>query len=92
MKTVYISNSGNDKNDGFSPAKPVHSWKRALKLQGGDNMIDIHVTGEAAKRITKEIVKRALAISRQSPMVIFASTSLSLIPVDAPAPLTTEPL
>jgi hypothetical protein len=78
MKTVYVSNSGNDRNDGFSPNNAVHSWKRALKRQGGDNTIDIHVTGEAAKRITKEIVKRALAISRQSPVVIFASTSLSL--------------
>jgi hypothetical protein len=86
MKTVYISNSGDDRNDGFSPHKPVHSSKRALKRQGGDNTIDIHVTGEAAKRITKEIVKRALAISRQSPVVIFAFTSLPLIQ-STPLPL-----
>ena len=70
MKTVYVSNTGNDRNDGFSPDNAVHSWKRTLRLQGGDNAIDIHVTGEAAKRITKEIVKRALAISRQSLDVI----------------------
>jgi hypothetical protein len=76
MKTIYISNSGDDKNDGFSPNKPVHSWKRALKLQGDDDTIDIHVTGEAAKRITKEIIKRALAISRQSLDVIFFIISL----------------
>jgi hypothetical protein len=35
MKTVYVFNSGNDRNDGFSPNSAVHSWKRALKLQGG---------------------------------------------------------
>ena len=86
MKTVYVSNTGNDRNDGFSPNSAVHSWKRALKLQGGDNAIHIHVSSEAAKRITKEIVKRALAISRQSLVVIFAFTSLPLTQL-TPLPL-----
>jgi hypothetical protein len=36
MKTVYISNRGDDKNTG-SIDKPVYSWKRAKEVQGGNN-------------------------------------------------------
>jgi hypothetical protein len=54
-KMVCISNGGDDKNDGFKT--PVYSWKRALKLKGGDNSIDVFIDGAATKRISKEIAK-----------------------------------
>jgi hypothetical protein len=37
MPTIYISDSGNDKNDGLSLKTPIYSLKQAKKLQGGKN-------------------------------------------------------
>ena len=37
MPTIYISDRGDDKNDGLSLQTPVYSLKRAQKLQGGKN-------------------------------------------------------
>ena len=36
MNRVYISERGNDKNDGRTPETPVYSWERALKLCDGN--------------------------------------------------------
>jgi hypothetical protein len=55
-RMLYITNDGDDRNDGF--VMPVYSWKRALRLKGGDNSIDMQIEGAAIKRITKEIAKR----------------------------------
>ena len=35
MPTIYISDSGDDKNDGLSLKTPIYSLKQAKKLQGG---------------------------------------------------------
>jgi hypothetical protein len=40
MKAVYISNRGDDKNEGTID-KPVYSWKRAKEVQGGNNEISM---------------------------------------------------
>jgi hypothetical protein len=37
MPTIYISDSGDDKNDGLSLKTPIYSLKQAKKLQGGKN-------------------------------------------------------
>ena len=37
MPTIYISDSGDDKNDGLSPQTPIYSLKQAKKLQSGRN-------------------------------------------------------
>ena len=34
MPTIYISDSGDDKNDGLSLKTPIYSLKQAKKLQG----------------------------------------------------------
>ena len=57
-RTVYISDDGDDANDGFTLRTPVYSWKQAYKLKGGDNSIDMHLIGGAAERIRNEIAKK----------------------------------
>jgi hypothetical protein len=53
MKTIYISDKGDDKNDGLTSGTAVRSWKRATKLAGGDAEIDMR---EASReRINEEI-------------------------------------
>ena len=38
MPTIYISDRGDDNNDGLSLQTPVYSLKRAQKLQGGKKL------------------------------------------------------
>ena len=37
MRTIYISDSGDDKNDGLSLKTAIYSLKRANELNGGRN-------------------------------------------------------
>jgi hypothetical protein len=54
MRTVYVSNRGDDKNDGTID-KPVYSWKRAKEVQGGNDNIAVRFLDKAsAIRCKKE--------------------------------------
>ena len=54
MRTVYISNRGDDKNEGTID-KPVYSWKRAKEVQGGNDNITVRFLDKAsAIRCKKE--------------------------------------
>jgi hypothetical protein len=55
MPTIYISNSGDDKNDGLSLLTPIYSLKRAKKLHGGRNNYSWHFGPRAWKRIQEEL-------------------------------------
>lgn len=55
MPTIYISDSGDDKNDGLSLKTPICSSKQAQKLQGGKNDYSWHFGPRAWKRIKKEL-------------------------------------
>lgn len=39
MRSVYFSDSGDDKNDGLSEQTPIYSWKRYLAMKGDDDGI-----------------------------------------------------
>jgi hypothetical protein len=55
MPTIYISDSGNDKNDGLSPQTAIYSLERAYKLHGGKNDHSMHFGPRAWQRIKKEL-------------------------------------
>lgn len=55
MPTIYISDSGDDKNDGLSLQTAIYSLERAKKLQGGRNDYSWHFGPRAWKRIQKEL-------------------------------------
>jgi hypothetical protein len=55
MPTIYISDSGDDKNDGLSLKAPIYSLKQAQKLQGDKNDYSWHFGPRAWKRIKKEL-------------------------------------
>ena len=57
MPTIYISDRGDDKNDGLSLQTPVYSLKRAQKLQGGKNDYSWHFGPRAWERIKKELAE-----------------------------------
>ena len=54
MKVVYVSNGGDDKKDGLSAETAVYSWKRAKKVRGGDNSIEIFIAAGAIDRTVDE--------------------------------------
>jgi hypothetical protein len=58
MPTIYISDRGDDKNDGLSLQTPVYSLKRAQKLQGGKNDHSWHFGPRAWERIKKELADK----------------------------------
>jgi hypothetical protein len=58
MPTIYISDRGDDKNDGLSLQTAVYSLKRAKKLQGEKNDFSWHFGPRAWMRIQKELSER----------------------------------
>ena len=58
MPTIYISDSGDDKNDGLSLQTPIYSFKRAKELHGGRNDCSWHFGPRAWKRIQKELSEK----------------------------------
>ena len=58
MPTIYISDRGDDKNDGLSPKTPVYSLQQAQKLQGGKNDFSWHFGPRAWERIKKELADK----------------------------------
>jgi hypothetical protein len=59
MPTIYVSDRGDDKNDGLSLRTPIYSLKRAMKLQGGKNDYSWHFGPRAWKRIKKELADKS---------------------------------
>jgi hypothetical protein len=56
VNRVYISDDGEDQNDGGSPETAVYSWKRAAKLCDGNSEVDVHEA--SASRLRQEIARR----------------------------------
>ena len=57
MNRIYISEYGDDKNDGRSREAPIYSWRRALKLCDGNAEMRV-MEGPTLQRLTREIEKR----------------------------------
>jgi hypothetical protein len=58
MPTIYISDRGDDKNDGLSLQTAVYSLKRAKKLQVGKNDFSWQFGPRARKRIQTELSEK----------------------------------
>jgi len=37
MQRIYISDKGDDENDGLTPLTPIRSWEQWLKLKTGND-------------------------------------------------------
>jgi hypothetical protein len=55
MKTIYISNSDEDTNDGLSRQTPIFSWKRAKALAGGNSEMHLMEGPATFERLTAKI-------------------------------------
>jgi len=58
MPTIYISDSGDDKNDGLSLKTAIYSLNRAKEIHSGKNDFSWHFGPRAWKRIQKELSEK----------------------------------
>ena len=56
MTRIYVSERGNDKNDGLSRETPIYSWKRARKLFTGH--MEINPDSAATRRRLMQEIER----------------------------------
>ena len=71
MTTIYISDSGDDKNDGLSLQTAIYSLKRAKELHGGRNDCSWHFGPRAWKRTKKELSnKKKGCVEQLSPPLL----------------------
>jgi hypothetical protein len=56
MTRIYISENGEDKNDGLTRETAVYSWERAAKLCDGNSGVD--VSEASVQRLNAEVVRR----------------------------------
>ena len=58
MTRIYISDFGDDRNDGFTRETAIYSWQRAVKLCDGNSEANL-MQGEATlQRLREEIERR----------------------------------
>ena len=60
MQTIYISNHGDDTNDGITAETPVRSWERVVKLCRRAQAI-YPMEADTLSRLTAEIERKALS-------------------------------
>jgi metallophosphoesterase superfamily enzyme len=59
MRKIYVSDSGNDKDDGLSAKTPIRSWQRFIQLCEGHDEIIIMGNADTGKmRLIAEIDKK----------------------------------
>jgi hypothetical protein len=59
MRKIYVSDAGNDKDDGLTEKTPIRSWQRFIQLCEGNDEIIIMGNAETGKmRLIAEIDKK----------------------------------
>lgn len=59
MRKIYVSDSGNDKNDGLTEKTPIRSWQRFIQLcEGNDEIIIMGDFDTGKMRLIAEIDKK----------------------------------
>ena len=58
MMRIYISDSGDDANDGQTRETAVYSWQRAVKLCDGNGEAHLMQDEATLNRLIEEVTKR----------------------------------
>ena len=61
MTRIYISDFGNDKNDGLTKETAIYSWSCAVKLCDGNAETNLMQGDATLQRLIKEIERRRKA-------------------------------
>jgi len=57
MQQIFVSNSGNDENDGLTRQAPVRSWKRIKSLCKGNNEMFLMEGDATLMRLQKKLMR-----------------------------------
>ena len=68
MNRIYISDHGDDKNDGRTRATAIYSWKRAIKLCDGNAEARLMQGDATLQRLSQEIERQTEAARTRSPV------------------------
>ena len=59
MRKIYVSDGGNDKDDGLTAKTPIRSWRRFIQLcEGNDEVIIMGNPDTGRMRLIAEIDKK----------------------------------
>jgi hypothetical protein len=59
MKKIYVSDTGDDENDGLTESTPIRSWLRFINLcEGNDEIIIMGGANTGRMRLIAEIDKK----------------------------------
>ena len=58
MTRIYISDVGDDRNDGLTRETAIYSWQRAVKLCDGNKETNLMQGDATLQRLIEEIAKR----------------------------------
>ena len=58
MTRIYISDDGDDRNDGLTTETAIYSWQRAVKLCDGDSEKYLMQGGATLERLLQEVERR----------------------------------
>jgi hypothetical protein len=67
MRKIYVSDSGQDKNDGLTSTTPIRSWQRFIELCAGNDEIIIMGTDKVRMRLIAEIDKKSRLSQMRAP-------------------------
>jgi hypothetical protein len=68
MRKIYVSDTGDDKNDGLADTAPIRSWERFIQLcEGNDEVVIMGNTATGKMRLIAEIDKKG-RIERAKPV------------------------
>ena len=65
MTRIYISEAGDDRNDGLTRETAIHSWQRAVKLCDGNAETNLIQNDATLERLVAEIAKRRTIGARE---------------------------
>ena len=68
MRKIYVSDNGNDKNDGLTGKTPIRSWQRFIQLcEGNDEIIIMGDADSGRMRLIAEIHKKGRIAQSEIP-------------------------
>ena len=67
MTRIYISDGGDDRNDGLTRETAICSWQRAVKLCDGNTGTNLMQNDATLERLVEEISKRRGSSGEQWP-------------------------
>ena len=62
MTRIYISDAGDDRNDGLTRETAIYSWQQAVKLCDGNTDTNLIQNDATLERLVGEIAKRRRSV------------------------------